>query len=299
MLQHWKYRVVIAGLLGCWSSTILAANTANDAFVPELNSPVTQEDFAEIPVESIQQFVEIYGIVKDNYVSDKTDDELFQQAIRGLVSGLDRYSRYLSAEDYRELIQYTEGDIASVDFNLNYDAHDRQWRIRDLKDGSDSSKLGLRNGVSVSRIDNQELKSLNHSQVNNLLYGTVGSTLEMQLGNNATPISLVRNKKIEADIEPILIHNQQVLVLKVHVFQQDTANQIKSLIEENQSPRLKTVLIDLRNNPGGLLSAAVETADLFLNQGVIVSTKSRSEGSQQFQALPGNEFQNLKMGYSH
>lgn len=296
MLQHWKYRAVIAGLLGCWSSTILAANMANDAFVPELNSPVTQEDFAEIPVESIQQFVEIYGIVKDNYVSDKTDDELFQQAIRGLVSGLDRYSRYLSAEDYRELIQYTEGDIASVDFNLNYDAHDRQWRIRDLKDGSDSSKLGLRNGVSVSRIDNQELKSLNHSQVNNLLYGTVGSTLEMQLGNNATPISLVRNKKIEADIEPILIHNQQVLVLKVHVFQQDTANQIKSLIEENQSPRLKTVLIDLRNNPGGLLSAAVETADLFLNQGVIVSTKSRSEGSQQFQALPGNEFQNLKMG---
>ncbi|MEW2980121.1 hypothetical protein, partial [Stenotrophomonas maltophilia] len=81
--------------------------------------------------------------------------------------------------------QYTEGDIASVDFNLNYDVHDRQWRIRDLKDGSDSSKLGLRNGVSVSRIDNQELKSLNHSQVNNLLYGTVGSTLEMQLGNNA------------------------------------------------------------------------------------------------------------------
>lgn len=219
MLQHWKYRAIIAGLLGCWSSTILAANTANDAFVPELNSPVTQEDFAEIPVESIQQFVEIYGIVKDNYVSDKTDDELFQQAIRGLVSGLDRYSRYLSAEDYRELIQYTEGDIASIDFNLNYDAHDRQWRIRDLKDGSDSSKLGLRNGVSVSRIDNQELKSLNHSQVNNLLYGTVGSTLEMQLGNNATPISLVRNKKIEADIEPILIHNQQVLVLKVHVFQ--------------------------------------------------------------------------------
>ncbi|HAK32558.1 MAG TPA: peptidase S41, partial [Acinetobacter radioresistens] len=99
-----------------------------------------------------------------------------------------------------------------------------QWPLRDLKDGSDSSKLGLRNGVSVSRIDNQELKSLNHSQVNNLLYGTVGSTLEMQLGNNATPISLVRNKKIEADIEPILIHNQQVLVLKVHVFQQDTAN---------------------------------------------------------------------------
>ena len=56
------------------------------------------------------------------------------------------------------------------------------------------------------------------------------------------------------------------------------------------------MLIDLRNNPGGLLSSSVESADLFLNQGVIVSTKSRSEGNQQFQALPGNEFQNLKLG---
>ncbi|MEK5794922.1 S41 family peptidase, partial [Acinetobacter nosocomialis] len=62
------------------------------------------------------------------------------------------------------------------------------------------------------------------------------------------------------------------------------------------SPRLKAVLIDLRNNPGGLLSAAVESADLFLNNGIIVSTKSRSEGNQQFQALPGNEFQNIKLG---
>ncbi len=90
--------------------------------------------------------------------------------------------------------------------------------------------------------------------------------------------------------------NNQVLVLKVRVFQQDTANEIQQLIEEHQSSRLKAVLIDLRNNPGGLLSAAVESADLFLNQGVIVSTQSRSEGDQQFQALPSLEFQNLKVG---
>jgi len=73
-------------------------------------------------------------------------------------------------------------------------------------------------------------------------------------------------------------------------------DEIKRLIEENSSSRLKAVLIDLRNNPGGLLSAAVESADLFLNHGIIVSTKSRSEGNQQFQALPGNDFQNIKVG---
>ena len=67
-------------------------------------------------------------------------------------------------------------------------------------------------------------------------------------------------------------------------------------MEAHSGSKLKAVLLDLRNNPGGLLSSAVETADLFLNQGIIVSTKSRAEGDQQFQALPGFEFQNLKVG---
>ena len=81
------------------------------------------------------------------------------------------------------------------------------------------------------------------------------------------------------------------------VFQQDTANEIKRLIDEySATSRLKVVVLDLRNNPGGLLSAAVESADLFLNQGTIVSTKSRSEGDQAFQALPSNEFTNFKVG---
>ena len=95
-----------------------------------------------------------------------------------------------------------------------------------------------------------------------LLYGSIGSTLQVQTEESNSPISLVRNKKIETDIEPVMLHNQ-VLVLKIRVFQQDTANEIKRLIEENSSSRLKAVLIDLRNNPGGLLSAAVESADLF------------------------------------
>ncbi len=92
----------------------------------------------EVPVESIQQFVQIYGIVKDNYLKEKSDDDLFQQAIQGLVSGLDRYSRYLSPEDYKQLLQYTEGDLAAVDFDLHYDtiAH---WVIHNLKKDADSA----------------------------------------------------------------------------------------------------------------------------------------------------------------
>ena len=296
MLQHIKYKKLIVSMLLCCSQFSFAAPVVKEKLSPlHSDSEEPEHSYAEVPIESIQQFVQIYGIVRDNYVDVKSDDALFQQAIKGLVSGLDRYSRYLSAEEYRQLIQYTEGDLASVDFALSPELHLHKWIIRDLKTGSDSYKLGLRNGQMILKIDNQDLKNLNQDQVLGLLYGSIGSTLQVQAEELSGNINLVRNKKIETDIEPVMLHNQ-VLVLKIRVFQQDTANEIKRLIEENSSPRLKAVLIDLRNNPGGLLSAAVESADLFLNNGIIVSTKSRSEGNQQFQALPGNEFQNIKLG---
>lgn len=296
MLQHIKYKKLIVSMLLCCGQFAFAAPVVKEKLSPlHSDSEEPEHSYAEVPIESIQQFVQIYGIVRDNYVDVKSDDALFQQAIKGLVSGLDRYSRYLSAEEYRQLIQYTEGDLASVDFALSTEAHAHKWMIRDLKTGSDSYKLGLRNGQTILKIDNQDLKNLNQDQVLGLLYGSIGSTLQVQAEELNGNINLVRNKKIETDIEPVMLHNQ-VLVLKIRVFQQDTANEIKRLIEENSSPRLKAVLIDLRNNPGGLLSAAVESADLFLNNGIIVSTKSRSEGNQQFQALPGNEFQNIKLG---
>lgn len=280
MLQHIKYKKFIVSMLLCCSQFTFAAPVVKEKMsLLHSDSEEPEHSYAEVPIESIQQFVQIYGIVRDNYVDVKSDDALFQQAIKGLVSGLDRYSRYLSAEEYRQLIQYTEGDLASVDFALSPESHAHKWMIRDLKTGSDSYKLGLRNGQTILKIDNQDLKNLNQDQVLGLLYGSIGSTLQVQAEELNGNINLVRNKKIETDIEPVMLHNQ-VLVLKIRVFQQDTANEIKRLIEENSSPRLKAVLIDLRNNPGGLLSAAVESADLFLNNGIIVSTKSRSEGNQ-------------------
>ena len=289
MTAHKIYAVVLASVLCARHSSVWAAPDW------ELDGPTLQQDYVDVPVESIQEFVQIYGIVKDNYVTEKSDDALFQQAIRGLVSGLDRYSRYLTAEEYKQLLQYTEGDLASVDFTLRYDAAQQHWVIQNLSANADSAKQGLKNGDSLFKIDNQELKKLSADQVNNLLTGSVGSTVSVQRAANQPEIMLVRNKKVETDIQAQMLSNQ-VLLLKVRVFQQDTANEIKRLIEEHSTPRLKAVLIDLRNNPGGLLSAAVESADLFLNQGVIVSTKSRSEGDQQFQALPSFEFQNLKVG---
>lgn len=294
MAQTWKYIAALTGLLASVNHSVWATDQVSAA--PDFDDAIEEQHMTEVPIESIQQFVQIYGTVKDNYVDEKSDDVLFLQAIKGLVGGLDHYSRYLTPEEYKQLLQYTEGDLATADFNLNYDAHLHQWQIKNLSENSDSYQLGLKNGFAVFKIDQQELKNLNKQQVEDLLNGSIGSSFQLQLNAKSPTINIVRNKKLDvADIESEVLHNQ-VLVLKIKVFQQDTANEVKRLIEEYNSNKLKAVLIDLRNNPGGLLSSAVETADLFLSQGRIVSTKSRSEGDQQFQALPGGDFPSLKLG---
>ncbi|NHC04374.1 S41 family peptidase [Acinetobacter sp. 187] len=294
MNRTWTCGILVSAL---WLSSIHFSHAAGaKASVSSAFQDDLVDQVSEVPIDSIQQFVQIYGTVKENYVSEKSDDDLFLQAIKGLVGGLDRYSRYLSHEDYQQLLEYTEGDLATIDFSLALDASKTQWQIKNLRPDSDSAKLGLKNGETVYKIDQQELKNLNAAQVEDALNGSMGSTLQLQLSPLSTPMTLVRNQKLDvADIQSNLLPNG-VLVLKVKVFQQDTATQIKRFIDEVPINRLKAVLIDLRNNPGGLLSSAVESADLFLNQGLIVSTQSRSEGDQQFQALPGNEFSNLKIG---
>ena len=149
MVPHWKRMLVATTLMMCVNLPVWAAEDQDPLALEE----TTEQDYVEVPVESIQQFVKIYGLVKANYVTEKSDEALFAQAIQGLVSGLDQYSRYLNAEDYRALVQYTEGDLASVDFNLRYDAQQHQWQIHNLRPDADSAKQGLRNGISVFKIE--------------------------------------------------------------------------------------------------------------------------------------------------
>lgn len=287
---HHRLAAIAITCLMCMAAAIVQAKTQENTL--DLDAPLVS---IETPVESIQQFVQIYSIVKEAYLEEKTDEQLFQQAIYGLVGELDEYSRYLPPEEYQQLVEYTEGDLASVDFHLRYDEQSHQWQVAGLTAEADSMKLGLQNGQSVLKIDEQELKRLNPDQVKHLLSGTLGSRVSLQLTLQSEPIHLVRNQKIDTDIQASLLKNQ-VLVLRVHIFQQDTANQMKRLIEEYRPFGFKAILIDLRNNPGGLLSSAVELADLFLAQGLIVSTRSRTDANQQFQALPGSEFEQLKLG---
>ena len=249
-----------------------------------------------VPLEEIQYFVKIYQIAKDNFVNSVEDRQLFEQAIRGLIGGLDAYSRYLTPEQYKQLLQYSEGELATADLHLNYQERRGIWQLQGIEPNSALAQLGLANGQTLLKIDEVPVKGLSQDDIGQLLKGVQGSTVSLQVSEQVKPVLATRTKKLNSDIQHQLLPKATVL-LKVSVFQQSTANEIKQLIEFYQTEhKIKTVLLDIRHNPGGLLSAAIETADLFLDQGLIVSTKGRTEPEQQFQALPGNEFAELNVG---
>lgn len=250
------------------------------------------EQVSEVPVEAIQQFIKVYQVVQQNYVNELNDEQLFNAAIKGLVNQ-DNYSRYLNMEDYQDLIRYTEGGEATVDFELI--KKNNHWVINQLREDSATTKLGLKNDLAVYRINEQNINQLNAEQVQNLLLGAMGSTLTIQLGENTQPIKLIRNKAQNTDIRSKLMLQNQVLYIHIPVFKQETANEIKNAIYDVAHLPVQAILLDLRNNPGGLLSSAVETSELFLKQGLIVSTKSRAEGNQNFRALSKMTFEH-KLG---
>lgn len=272
-------------LMACCA--VLSMGYSHASFAMDYGLELEDEVVTEVPVEAIQKFVEVFSLVQKNYVQSVNDEQLFTNAMQGLLKGLDNYSRYLPAEDYKELVKYTEGELATVDFDLSYTPLQQQWLIENLKPDADSFKLGLRNGMPISKIGDKSLVGLNIDQVKELLTGQVGSKVTVQLGLQTKPIQLILNKKKSIDVQGQLMADGRVLVIRVPLFTQDTANDIKRIIEDFSGYPIQALMLDLRNNPGGLLSSAVETADLFLDQGLIVTTKSRAEGNQSFRAIAG------------
>lgn len=261
-------------------------NNSTPTTTPSFDLAEDEYQVVEVPIEAIQQFIKVYQTVQQNYVKELNDEQLFASAMQGLVKQ-DAYSRYLNAEDYRELIHYTEGGQATVEFNLT--KVNNQWVIENLRDNSSAAKAGLKNGLVVRKIDNKNLNDLTQEQVQNLLTGALGSVVNLQLGLTTRPIKVTRSKAEDTEVSSRVI-NSQVLYIKVPVFKQETANEIKNAIQDVAHLPIQAILIDLRNNPGGLLSSAVETSELFLKEGLIVTTKSRAEGNQSFRVLSKSTF---------
>ncbi len=263
------------------------------------NAPAKkQED--PIPYDDLRTFAEIFGRIKSNYVEEVTDTALLENAIRGMLSGLDPHSSYLDAEEYEELQEATTGKFGGLGIEVTME--DGFVKVITPIDDTPAQRAGVLAGDLIIRLDDKPVKNMTLNEAVNLMRGKPGTTIELMimregvenpfvlsLERDEIQVRSVRSRMLEKDYAYIRISNFQAKT------GQNLVEAVEQLKKQNK-PGLKGLVLDLRNNPGGVLSAAVEVGDAFIDDGLIVYTEGRKEDAgQKFNATPGDVLNGVPM----
>ena len=257
-----------------------------------------KKDVDVLPLNEIRTFTEIFSKIKDDYVESINDKKLLENAIRGMLQGLDPHSAYLDKEAYRELQEGTSGKFGGLGIEVGYE--DGFVKVISPIDDTPAQRAGVKAGDLIIKLDGKSVKGISLMEVVKMMRGKPGSEIVLTIlrEGKEKPFNLtvvrdvitVKNIKTET-IEPGFMY------IRISNFQIHTVNNmrksLKKLKNEN-TDNLKGLVLDLRNNPGGLLNAAVGVSDLFLNNGLIVYTEGRIKDSKlKFTAKPTEVFKNI------
>lgn len=240
-------------------------------------SSVASNGDEDLPVEDIQIFSEVFERIKRAYVEEVEDSTLLRNAMRGMVRELDPHSAYLDREEFQSLRESTEGEFGGVGIEVGLE--DGQLTVITPIDDTPASRAGLQARDMILRIDDTPTERLSLQDAVNLMRGEPGSDIRLTIMRQAEDSprtftltrEIIRTQSVRSELlEPGYGY------LRVSQFQSRTGDQVRSAISDLESGRaLKGLVLDLRNNPGGVLQAAVAVADVFLDEGLIVYTEGR------------------------
>ena len=253
----------------------------------------TEDKLPELPLMELRAFAEVYSRIKQSYVDIIDDKVLLKNAIHGMLAGLDPYSAYLDGESLKNLKENTAGQFGGIGIEIS--TRDGLIEIIAPIEDTPAALAGLMAGDLISEINNEPVRNLTITEAIKLMRGRPGTLLHLSVlrANEAQPLSF--------DIKRAIIHiksvKHQVLEgdyvwLRVSSFQDRTGLDLRRAVEklkQNSNGGLDGIVLDLRNNPGGLLNSAVTVSDLFLDSGIIVSTEGRVKDSTlSFHAKPND-----------
>ncbi len=246
-----------------------------------------------LPFEELRAFTEILERVRHDYVEPVDDRKLLESAVRGMLAGLDPHSSYLDREGYREMQVGTTGEFGGLGIEVGQE--DGFVKVISPIDDTPAARAGIRAGDLIVRIDDTPTKGLGLADSVKLMRGSVGSSVKL------TVVRAGEDKPLEITLTRDVITVRSVKsralepgygYVRITQFQSRTAGYLReqlATLKQAGGGRLKGLVLDLRNNPGGVLSGAVEVADAFLDSGLIVYTEGRESGSRQnFQAGAGD-----------
>ncbi len=252
-----------------------------------------------LPLDELQLFAQVFDQVRNAYVEEIDDRVLLQKAVTGLLGQLDPHSAFLEAESYTELKEHTTGEFGGIGVELGLDRG--YVSVVSPIDDTPAARAGLQPGDLILQLDDRSTQGMSLEEAISLMRGDKGSTIKLTLGREGATEPLVLS--ITRDLIAIKSVRKEVLepgfaYLRIAQFQEQTGAELTRAIAElrKQEPALKGMVIDLRNNPGGLLPASIDVADALLDNGLIVYTEGRIASSNtRAMATPGDALEGIPL----
>lgn len=244
-----------------------------------------------IPLEDVRSLSEVFSKIKQNYVEDIDDKTLLENAIRGMLSGLDPHSSYLDKEAFNELRVGTSGEFGGLGIVVGME--DGFVKVISPIDDTPAQRAGVKSGDLIIRLDEKNVKGMSLDDAVKLMRGKPGTPITLTVVREGE--DKPRKFTITRDIIRVQSVRSKTLekgygYIRISAFQERTGADLRKAIsnlKKENGRKLKGVVLDLRNNPGGLLDAAVEVSDAFLESGVIVSIAGRDEANKVVHSAKG------------
>ena len=239
------------------------------------------EERGELPLDELRTFADVYNQIRVGYVEEIDDSKLLEYAIQGMLMGLDPHSVYLTKDAFQDLQDTTSGEFSGL--GLEVGMEDGYVKIIAPIDGSPAEKAGLQTGDIILKLGKVPIKGMSLNQAIEKMRGPKGSEIELTIGRSGESrpfqVTLVRDT-----IQVASVRNRWLEpgygYIRIAQFQgrtgDDVAKALKKLADEQE---IKGLVLDLRNNPGGVLRASVDVAGLFMNGGTVVYTEGRLANS--------------------
>ncbi len=240
----------------------------------------------------IDLFSEVLEKIQEEYVEEVDQAEVMDSAINGILQSLDPYSAYMNPEIFDEMQTETSGKFGGLGIEVSMEAG--VVKVIAPIDDTPASRAGIKSGDYIVRIDGKQVQGKTLMEAVNLMRGPVGSPIEITIirkGLKKAKIFQITREIIEIQSARSEIIKNEIGYLRLRAFNENSSNQLKKEIKKlKKTDKLKGYILDLRNNPGGLLSQAVKISDYFLEDGEIVSTKGRKKReNRKFFAKKGDQ----------
>jgi len=250
----------------------------------------------EVPVEVLKNFIDVYHVVKTNYVDPVDSEKLMYNAMKGMVANLDPHSQFLDKQEREDLMTGISGEFAGIGIEIQ--VVDKGLKVIAPIDSTPAQKAGIKSGDVIYKINDILLSTLTTPNEGlKYLKGNPGEKVTVGVIRDKKELSFEMKKEIikVKTTKSNLIEGKYGYV-KVNIFQKDTAVELSSVIANmTKTKAIEGLIIDLRGNPGGLLDEAVNVSDLFLDDAVVTYTKDRAGDKRYYKAKYGQIIRNVPL----